>query len=370
MKKKLTAILLAAVLAVGMMTGCSSTGSTEDVAVEAVEDAEENETGEDETEDISEETVDSLKEVSAGAETSDSEKEETAETAEVEEAAEAAETAETEAESEETDPGYTVTSIDKTMYARSTVNVRSLPSTDGEKQYALSPGEEVHVTGQASTGWYQLEDGNFVSNSYLSETYPFTSEYTASSAESTSASSTESSENAESVSIDTASNDTGSSAVEASNDTSGSGSDSASSVSTSGSSTETVSGDTGSSNNDNSSDTSSNTAVVSCSHNYVFDRYDSSFPPTCTNSGYGVYVCTICGDTTVMRVDALGHDYVRTVAKEATCISPAYVDYYCSRCNKCENSGWEGDVDPDNHAYDVGEEDGMKFCTGCGKIFD
>lgn len=66
---------------------------------------------------------------------------------------------------------YTYTDMDATKYAKSTVNVRNLPNTDGEKLGGLSTNDEVKVTGQCNeTGWYRIEfDGNvaYVSDSYL-----------------------------------------------------------------------------------------------------------------------------------------------------------------------------------------------------------
>lgn len=66
---------------------------------------------------------------------------------------------------------YTYTDMDKTMYAKSSVNVRSLPSTDGEKLGGLSKVQEVHVTGQCNeTGWYRIDyngSTGYVSSSYL-----------------------------------------------------------------------------------------------------------------------------------------------------------------------------------------------------------
>lgn len=67
---------------------------------------------------------------------------------------------------------YTYTEINATMYATQTVNVRNLPSTDGEKIGSLSTNQEITVLGQCNeTSWYKFElDGQtaFVSNSYLS----------------------------------------------------------------------------------------------------------------------------------------------------------------------------------------------------------
>ena len=68
---------------------------------------------------------------------------------------------------------YTYTDMSATMYAQSSVNVRDLPSTDGEKLGALSTNQEVAVSGQCiETGWYRFEyDGQtaYVSNNYLSD---------------------------------------------------------------------------------------------------------------------------------------------------------------------------------------------------------
>lgn len=66
---------------------------------------------------------------------------------------------------------YTFTDMDATKYAKSTVNVRSMPNQDGEKVGGLSTNNEVKVTGQCNeTGWYRIEyNGNtaYVSDSYL-----------------------------------------------------------------------------------------------------------------------------------------------------------------------------------------------------------
>ena len=74
---------------------------------------------------------------------------------------------------ETTKAKYTVTKLDKTMYAKSTVNVRKGPSTDFEKVGSLSVGKQVKVVGQSDqTGWYLIQfDGKegYVSNSYLQD---------------------------------------------------------------------------------------------------------------------------------------------------------------------------------------------------------
>lgn len=79
---------------------------------------------------------------------------------------------ETSKEVKEEAPAYTVTDMEKTMYAQSSVNVRSGPTTDYEKLGVLNTNDEVKVTGQANSGWYRIEyNGNvgFVSNNYLGD---------------------------------------------------------------------------------------------------------------------------------------------------------------------------------------------------------
>ena len=66
---------------------------------------------------------------------------------------------------------YTYTDKNATMYAKSAVNVRDLPSTDGKKLGALSKQQEVKVTGICKeTGWYRISykgKVGYVSNNYL-----------------------------------------------------------------------------------------------------------------------------------------------------------------------------------------------------------
>lgn len=65
---------------------------------------------------------------------------------------------------------YTYTDMDKTMYAQSTVNVRSLPNTDGEKLGGLSQNDEIKITGQCNeTSWYRFELNG--QTAYVSDKY-------------------------------------------------------------------------------------------------------------------------------------------------------------------------------------------------------
>ena len=85
---------------------------------------------------------------------------------------------------ETADSPYTINeAVAGTMYAKSAVNVRNQPSTDGEKVGRLAYGQEVTVTGQCKeTGWYQIElngEKAFVSNGYIVSEKPAATTQTA-----------------------------------------------------------------------------------------------------------------------------------------------------------------------------------------------
>ena len=67
---------------------------------------------------------------------------------------------------------YTYTDMTATMYATQTVNIRNLPSTDGEKIGSISTNQELTVKAQCNeTSWYMFDYNGqtaFVSNKYLS----------------------------------------------------------------------------------------------------------------------------------------------------------------------------------------------------------
>ena len=67
--------------------------------------------------------------------------------------------------------GYTYSELSQTMYAKSAVNVRDLPSTDGKKIGSLKASQEITVTGKCDqTGWYRFEWNNttgYVSDKYI-----------------------------------------------------------------------------------------------------------------------------------------------------------------------------------------------------------
>lgn len=67
--------------------------------------------------------------------------------------------------------GYTYSELNQTMYAKSAVNVRDLPSTDGKKIGSLKASQEITVTGKCDqTGWYCFKLNNttgYVSDKYI-----------------------------------------------------------------------------------------------------------------------------------------------------------------------------------------------------------
>ena len=67
--------------------------------------------------------------------------------------------------------GYTYSELSQTMYAKSAVNVRDLPSTDGKKIGGLKASQEITVTGKCDqTGWYRFDwngTTGYVSDKYI-----------------------------------------------------------------------------------------------------------------------------------------------------------------------------------------------------------
>lgn len=71
---------------------------------------------------------------------------------------------------------YTYKELNKTMYVSAGVNVRDLPSSNGDKLGKLSTGTAVTVTGQCNeTKWYRIDYNGkvgYVSANYLTDTKP------------------------------------------------------------------------------------------------------------------------------------------------------------------------------------------------------
>lgn len=153
MKKKVLCMLLVVMLSGAMLAGCGNNNDIPDKEVLAQSDetdTQPQETDEPETEEPTEQPALPTEEPT------------TPQTEEV-----------TPEPTEEVppQPQFTFTDLEQVMYAKSSVNVRNLPSTDGTKLGGLSTNQEVAVTGQCNeTGWYRISynsDEAFVSDKYL-----------------------------------------------------------------------------------------------------------------------------------------------------------------------------------------------------------
>ena len=73
---------------------------------------------------------------------------------------------------------------------------------------------------------------------------------------------------------------------------------------------------------------------VACAHPR-FGEWIVETPATCTEDGYGMHTCTVCGETIEESIPALGHDYILTMtAKAPTCTATGVGRYTCSRCGE------------------------------------
>ena len=72
------------------------------------------------------------------------------------------------------------------------------------------------------------------------------------------------------------------------------------------------------------------TLLADCEHEYLAGETVS---PTCTEVGYTVYTCTVCGRMYHGDyVDALGHNYTSEVTTQPTCEQEGVMTYTCTRC--------------------------------------
>ena len=152
--KKIAAWLIFCLLLAGC--GSQSTVATEAESTEAVTEMVSEETATEAEETVEAKTVTVVEETTEESSTEENMSEEV-----------------TEETLKEVTEAVTVFEEPKTMYATVALNVRRGPGTDYEVIAHLAMAQEVEVTGQAETGWYQLMvDGvpAYASNQYLSET--------------------------------------------------------------------------------------------------------------------------------------------------------------------------------------------------------
>lgn len=168
MRKRFFAILLAASL-LATLTACGDTSTNNEV-----ESTENSESVVESTEPEEEEIIESSESETIEPEETETVEPESSEAATEDEIIEAEQPESEEPVVEEpAAPTYTYTDLSVTMYAQSSVNVRDLPSTDGDKLGGLSTNQEVQVTGQCNeTSWYRISyNGSeaYVSNKYLGD---------------------------------------------------------------------------------------------------------------------------------------------------------------------------------------------------------
>lgn len=168
---KLAAKAVAAILCAALMlTACGSkettsneTASTETTPIEATTEA----TSVESTEMASTETTVAEPVTESTVEPTEA----PTETAPAESPAPAVESTTAPVESTAVSTGYTYSELSQTMYAKSAVNVRDLPSTDGKKIGSLKASQEIIVTGKCDqTGWYRFDWNNttgYVSDKYI-----------------------------------------------------------------------------------------------------------------------------------------------------------------------------------------------------------
>ena len=165
---KLAAKAVAAILCAALMlTACSSkeTANTETTPIEAATETTSVESTETT---VAKPTAEPAVEP---AETPTESEAAPTETAPAESPAPAVETTAAPVETTAVSTGYTYSELSQTMYAKSAVNVRDLPSTDGKKIGSLKASQEITVTGKCDqTGWYRFEWNNttgYVSDKYI-----------------------------------------------------------------------------------------------------------------------------------------------------------------------------------------------------------
>ena len=160
---KTVATILCAAL---MLTACGSkeTANTETTSVTATETTSVESTETTVAEPTAEPTVEP-------AETPTESETAPTETAPAESPASAVESTTAPVEPTAVSTGYTYSELSQTMYAKSAVNVRDLPSTDGKKIGSLKASQEITVTGKCDqTGWYRFDWNNttgYVSDKYI-----------------------------------------------------------------------------------------------------------------------------------------------------------------------------------------------------------
>ena len=162
MKNRVLCMLLCAMLVLTMLAGCGGENNDTKETVTKTE-AETKASESEETEDA--EQIES--------EDSSSETEATGDSVNIQE--DSGDAAESNAEEQKASE-YSYTEMSVAMYVVKAVNVRDMPSVDGQKIGSLKAAQEVAVTGQCNeTSWYRIDYNGqvgYVSNNYIAAEKP------------------------------------------------------------------------------------------------------------------------------------------------------------------------------------------------------
>ena len=97
------------------------------------------------------------------------------------------------------------------------------------------------------------------------------------------------------------------------------------------------------------------------SHTHIWKK-TGTVAATCTDTGKTEYTCTVCGQTKITTIKALGHKYETVSTDDATCTTPKTVHKECTRCHdkKDETSG-----EALGHNWRTSSDKNSKTCIRC-----
>lgn len=81
---------------------------------------------------------------------------------------------------------------------------------------------------------------------------------------------------------------------------------------------------------------------------YCDYHYEDITEATCTENGYRVYTCSICGDSYDDEIVATGHNYEGEVTESATCTESGTMTYTCEYCG----DSYTESISPTGHNYE------------------
>ncbi|MBQ8844513.1 MAG: hypothetical protein IJ008_00690 [Clostridia bacterium] len=97
------------------------------------------------------------------------------------------------------------------------------------------------------------------------------------------------------------------------------------------------------------------------------DYESSNVGATCTEEGYTLFECTVCGKTHKNNfIPANGnHNHKETDRKKSTCLKQGYIEYTCDRCGDV----YKQTLEISDHEYEKVTINGVTIysCKYCGK---